>query len=345
LTQQQQQELQDIAHRMLQPKKGILAADETNDGIGPKLNSVGLENSPENRRVYRDLIFTTAGISQYISGVILYDETYNQSSNTGERFVDLLRKQDIVVGVQVDLGLAHLNGSCNEFTARGLDSLEERAETYKKGGCDFAKWRCAYNITDTTPSQLAIKENAHVLAKYASICQSKGLVPIVEPDISCAGEHTIERCQEVSEQVLVQTYKALHEHNVFLEGTILKTNMVIPGFSNKNQVSFEQIGRATFAALQRSVPAAVLGVGFLSGGLSEMNATQYLNAVNQVANAYSKNGLSGKPWRLTFCYGRALLTSLTDAWQGKPENAVAAQKAFLQRAKANAEAEQGEYKE
>jgi len=342
LTHRQELELQDTIEKILQPGKGILAADETNDQMGPKLKSCNLANTPDNRRCYRQLIFTTPNISKHISGVILYDETYRQNSEKGERLVDLLRRQNIVVGIQVDQGLVPLTGSVNEVTTQGMDNLATRAAEYKSGGCGFAKWRVAFHVSDTTPSHLALQENANLLARFASICQKQGLIPFVEPDVVCEGEHSLEKCQQVTEQVLAYTYKALADHNVFLEGTILKTNMVVAGLSSQQKTTPEQVAQATLTTLRRTVPSAVPGVAFLSGGLSELVATQYLNAINK-AVASSANGPNAKPWRLTFCYGRALQSTVIKIWMGSGENVGAAQKAFLHRARANAEAEKGEY--
>ncbi|KAI1707722.1 fructose-bisphosphate aldolase class-I domain-containing protein [Ditylenchus destructor] len=340
LSARQELELRDTVEKMLQPGKGILAADDTNEGMGSKLKSCNLENTPDNRRRYRQLLFTTPNISKHISGVILYHETYTQASEKGERLVDLLRRQNVTVGIQVDLGLVPLTGSPKEFTAQGMDNLAQRAAEYKKGGCNFAKWRVPYQISNSTPSHLALQENANLSARYASICQKEGLVPIVEPDVSCEGEHSLERCQEVTEQVLAYTYKALADHGVFLEGTVLKTNMCIPGFSAKKQATPEQVAQATITCLSRTVPPAVPGVAFLSGGITELDATKYLDAINKAAKA---KWPAGNPWRLTFCYGRALQATVIKTWQGCGDNVSAAQKAFLHRARANAEAEKGEY--
>jgi len=335
LSSQQEKELRDIAARILQPGKGILAADESTGTIGKRLASVNLENNEDNRRKYRQLLFTTPSFGQNISGVILYEETFNQSTEKGERFVDVIRRQGAVAGIKLDLGVVPLAGTLGEGTTQGLDGLAKRCEDFKKGGCDFAKWRCVLNIGSHVPSHVALLENANVLARYASICQQAGLVPIVEPEVLCDGEHSIERCQKVTEQTLAYTYKALSDHHVYLEGTLLKPNMVTPGQSCARKATPSEVGLATVTALRRGVPAAVPGIVFLSGGQSEIDATKNLNAINQV------NGV--KPWTLTFSYGRALQASVLKAWQGKDENISVAQKTLLHRAKANGDAQLGKY--
>jgi len=335
LTKAQEDELRSIAAKILQPGKGILAADESTGTIGKRLASVNLENSEVNRRKYRELLFTTPNFGKNISGVILYEETFRQSTEKGVRFVDLLHKQGAVAGIKLDLGVVPLAGTLGEGTTQGLDNLAKRCEEFKKGGCDFAKWRCVINIGKHTPSHVALLENANVLARYASICQQAGLVPIVEPEVLCDGEHDLQRCQKVTEQTLAYTYKALADHHVYLEGTLLKPNMVTPGQSCSTKASSEQVGLATVTALRRGVPAAVPGIVFLSGGQSEIDATKNLNAINSVPGI--------KPWVLSFSYGRALQASVLKAWQGKDANIEAAQKTLLHRAKANGNAQLGKY--
>jgi fructose-bisphosphate aldolase class I len=247
----------------------------------------------------------------------------------------LIIEQGAVPGIKLDLGIVPLAGTLGEGTTQGLDSLAKRCEEFKKGGCDFAKWRCVLHIGKHVPSHVALQENANVLARYASICQQAGLVPIVEPEVLCDGDHDIERCQKVTEQTLAYTYKALADHHVFLEGTLLKPNMVTPGQSCEKKSASEEIALATVTALRRGVPPAVPGIVFLSGGQSELDATKNLNAINQVSGI--------KPWTLTFSYGRALQASVLKAWEGKDENIEAAQKVLLHRAKANGDAQQGKY--
>jgi fructose-bisphosphate aldolase class I len=302
-----------------------------------RLTPLGLENTEENRRQYRQLLFTGSDeMAQYISGVILFDETFYQKTDNGVRFVELLQSKGIVPGIKVDMGVVPLAGTENEGTTQGLDNLNARCANYKKQGAQFAKWRCVHKISATTPSHTALQEVAQVLARYASICQQNGLVPIVEPETLPDGDHDLARCQKITETVLAYTYKALNEHHVFLEGTLLKPNMVTPGQSHKGSYSSEDIGKATVTALQRAVPVAVPGVVFLSGGQSEEDATRNLNAINQC--------VAKKPWALTFSYGRALQASCLQAWGGNPANIVQAQEVLLNRAKANSLASVGQYR-
>jgi len=336
LTPEQKQELSDIAKRIVAPGKGILAADESTGTIGKRLETIGLENDEENRRLYRSLLLTCDdSIRNYLGGVILFHETLYQKDDEGKLFRNYLRERGICIGIKVDKGVVKLKGSKDETTTQGLDGLGERCAQYKTDGCDFAKWRCVLTISDSTPSPLAIAENANVLARYASTCQMHGIVPIVEPEILPDGKHTLERCQEVTEQVLVACYKALHDHHVYLEGTLLKPNMVTGGHDCKTKYQPEQVAEATLTALRRTVPAAVPGVTFLSGGQSESVATQHLNVINQ------SNLL--RPWALTFSYGRALQASVLLAWRGKTANVGVAQDVLLHRARMNSLASQGQY--
>ncbi|KAJ8958405.1 hypothetical protein NQ318_002187 [Aromia moschata] len=331
-----QDELRKIANAIVAPGKGILAADESVSTMGKRLADIGLQNSDDTRRKYRQLLFTTCpSIGDYISGVILFHETLYQKADDGTPFVELLKQRGIIPGIKVDTGVVPLFGANNdESTTQGLDDLGKRCAQYKKDGCHFAKWRCVLKISDHTPSIQALIENANVLARYASICQANRIVPIVEPEILPDGDHDLERCQKVTETVLSYVYKALQDHNVFLEGTLLKPNMVTPGHTAAKATP-EQIGAATVTALQRTVPTAVPGIVFLSGGQSEEEATVNLNAMN----AYQAK----KPWAITFSYGRALQASVLKAWQGKDENVQAGQNELLVRAKANSEASLGKY--
>ncbi|KAH7699769.1 aldolase [Aphelenchoides avenae] len=335
LTKEKEDELRAIVAKIAQPGKGILAADESTGSIGKRLDSIQLENNETNRRKYRQLLFTTPNLGQNISGAILYEETVHQATDSGEKFIDVLKKQGVVPGIKLDLGVVPLAGTVGEGTTQGLDNLAKRAAEFKQLGCDFAKWRCVLNIGSHAPSHLALQENANVLARYASICQQNGLVPIVEPEVLCDGEHDIARCQKVTELTLAYQYKALADHHVFLEGTLLKPNMVTPGQSSTKKASPEEIGLATVTALRRAVPAAVPAIVFLSGGQSEIDASKNLNAIN--------NAPLAKPWWLSFSYGRALQASVLKAWQGKDENIEKAQKTLLHRAKANGEAQLGKY--
>ncbi|VDM44507.1 unnamed protein product [Toxocara canis] len=358
LTKEQEDELRQIAQAIVTPGKGILAADESTGSMDKKLKPIGLENVEENRRLYRQILFTSSDeVSKYISGVIMFHETFYQKTDDGTPFVEVLKKKGIIPGIKVDLGVVPMAGTIGEGTTQGLDNLNARCAQYKKDGAQFAKWRCVHKIGATTPSHMALVEIAEeeelcrkrrghttevakgdrmVLARYASICQQHGLVPIVEPETLPDGEHDLARCQKITEAVLAYTYKALSDHHVYLEGTLLKPNMVTPGMQYKGpKVSPEDIARATVTCLQRTVPVAVPGVVFLSGGQSEEDATLNLNAINQYQGK--------KPWALTFSYGRALQASVLAAWGGKKENEQAAKDAFLKRAHANGLAALGKY--
>ncbi|RZC32248.1 fructose-bisphosphate aldolase [Asbolus verrucosus] len=331
-----QDELRKIANAIVTPGKGILAADESVSTMGKRLADIGLENTDENRRKYRQLLFTSdKNIGDYISGVILFHETVYQKTDDGIPFIELLKERGIIPGIKVDTGVVPLFGSEDECTTQGLDDLAKRCAQYKKDGCHFAKWRCVLKIKDHTPSYQACLENANVLARYASICQQNRIVPIVEPEVLPDGIHDLERAQKVTEVVLSFVYKALHDHNVFLEGTLLKPNMVTPGQSHPVKAAPEAIARATVTALSRNVPPAVPGITFLSGGQSEEEATVNLDAINKFEGK--------KPWALTFSYGRALQASVLRAWAGKDENVKQGQAELLKRAKANSEASLGKY--
>ncbi|XP_055382930.1 fructose-bisphosphate aldolase isoform X2 [Condylostylus longicornis] len=331
-----QEELSRIAKAIVAPGKGILAADESVSTMGKRLADIGCENTDENRRAYRELLFTSdPKLAENVSGVILFHETLYQKTSDGTPFVEILKKRGIIPGIKVDKGVVPLFGSEDECTTQGLDDLAARCAQYKKDGCDFAKWRCVLKIGKNTPSYQAILENANVLARYASICQSQRIVPIVEPEILPDGDHDLERGLKVTEVVLAAVYKALSDHHVYLEGTLLKPNMVTPGQSCAKKASPQDVALATVLALRRTVPAAVPGITFLSGGQSEEEASIHLNAINQVPLL--------KPWALTFSYGRALQASVLRAWQGKKENVAAGQAELLKRAKANALACQGKY--
>ncbi|KAM8848490.1 fructose-bisphosphate aldolase B [Synchiropus picturatus] len=336
LTVEQKKELSDIAQRIVAPGKGILAADESTGTMGKRLQKINVENTEENRRSFRDLLFSCDdSMSNCVGGVIFFHETLYQKSDSGKLFPQVIKDKGIVVGIKVDKGTAGLNGTDGETTTQGLDGLSERCAQYKKDGCDFAKWRCVLKISDGCPSALAIAENANVLARYASICQQNGLVPIVEPEILPDGDHDLQRCQYVTEKVLAAVYKSLSDHHVYLEGTLLKPNMVTAGHSCAKKYTPQEVAMATVTALRRTVPAAVPGICFLSGGQSEEEASLNLNAINRVP--------IHRPWKLTFSYGRALQASALAAWQGKAANKAAAQEAFCKRAKTNGLAAKGEY--
>jgi fructose-bisphosphate aldolase class I len=271
---------------------------------------------------------------QPISGVILFHDTLYQKADDGTPFIDLIRERGIIPGIKVDKGVRNLMGSEDEVTTQGLDDLDVRCKQYKADGCQFAKWRCTYKIGTNTPSYQAIQENANVLARYAATCQAAGIVPIVEPEVLCDGDHTLDRCQKVTETVLAAVYKSLNDHHVYLEGTLLKPNMVTPGQSCPQKATPAQVAIATVTAFSRTIPPAVPGVVFLSGGQSEEEASLNLNAINQYVGA-------PKPWRLSFSFGRALQASCLKAWSGK--NVEAGQDELLKRAKINGAASLGQY--
>lgn len=328
-------ELIATANAISTPGKGILAADESVGTIGKRFAPIGVENTEDNRRIYRQLLFKTEGLGEYISGAICFEETLFHKADDGTSFVDLMRAQGIVPGIKVDKGVVPLPFTDGETVTQGIDGLNERCKKYYEAGARFAKWRGVINIGDGKPSELAIQENVQRLARYAAICQANGLVPIVEPEVLMDGEHSIEVSAAVTERVLAAQYKALSDHHVILEGTLLKPNMVRPGASFKGECSDADIGRATVRVLQHTVPVAVPGIMFLSGGMSEEQATVVLNEINRVEGK--------RPWHLSFSYGRALQQTVLQEWQGKPENVEAAQKALLVRAKANSEANRGVY--
>jgi len=336
LSNEQKTELRRIANAIAAPGKGILAADESTGTMGKRLTSINVENTEEHRRAYRQLLFSSGKeLAQHVSGVILFHETLYQKADDGTPLVGLLKSNGIILGIKVDTGTVNLAGTDGEVTTQGLDGLKERCEQYKKDGCDFAKWRCVLKISAHTPSYLSMLENANVLARYAMICQQAGIVPIVEPEVLPDGDHDLETAKRVTEQVLSFVYKALHDHHIYLEGTLLKPNMVTAGQSCHTKYTPEQVADATVCALRRTVPSAVPGVTFLSGGQSEEDATIHLNAINKVPLL--------RPWALTFSYGRALQHSVLLAWQGKKENIKAAQAELLKRTKANGEAALGHY--
>merc|ERR1711962_384292 len=332
-----QEELKRIADAIVAPGKGILAADESTGTMGKRLANIGVENTEENRRKYRQLLFTCdPALANNISGVILFHETLYQKSDDGTPFADLIKQLGIIPGIKVDKGVVPLMGSEGESTTQGLDDLSQRCAQYKKDGCDFAKWRCVLKVGKNTPSYQAMLENANVLARYASICQMNGLVPIVEPEVLMDGSHDLDRAQKVTETVLAATYKALNDHHVYLEGTLLKPNMVLPGADCPTKYSPQQAATATLQALSRTVPAAVPGITFLSGGQSEEEATVHLDALNKCT-------VAPKPWALTFSYGRALQASTLKAWGGKDNQVAAGQSELMKRAQANSLASVGRY--
>mmetsp|Transcript_11393 Transcript_11393/g.14821 ORF Transcript_11393/g.14821 Transcript_11393/m.14821 type:complete len:393 (+) Transcript_11393:74-1252(+) len=334
---QYKDELKATAEAIAAPGKGILAVDESTKTIGKRLASIGVENTEEARQQYRGLLFTTPNLGNYISGAILYEETLFQSHANGTPFVDCLNEVGVIPGIKVDTGLAPLPGGHPvETWCSGLDGLLERAQKYYAQGARFAKWRAVLQITpDGAPTPLSLQENAWGLARYARTCQEAGLVPIVEPEILMDGEHDIDTTAAIQEKVLATVYKALDDNNVFLEGSLLKPSMTCPGADCPKEVTPEEIAAKTIQTLQRTVPSSVPGITFLSGGLSEEEASINLNIMNQLP----RKG----PWSLTFSYGRALQQSCLKAWGGKEENIPAAQAALFARAQANGEANLGKY--
>jgi len=331
------EELAATAAAIVAPGKGLMAIDESTKTIGKRLESVGVENTEDNRKAYRDMLFESPDVGNFISGAILYEETLFQSGLDGTPFVDKMAKAGIIPGIKVDTGLQPLPGAHPvETWCTGLDGLVERAAKYYKQGARFAKWRAVLQITeDGCPTPLSLQENAWGLARYARAVQESGLVPIVEPEILMDGAHSLETTMEVQEKVLSAVYKALVDNGVYLEGTLLKPSMTVPGADCENKAGPKEVAAATIKTLEKAVPAAVPGVTFLSGGLSEEDASIYLNTMN----AQERKG----PWSLTFSYGRALQQSALKAWAGKGENKEAGQKAFLARAQANSEASLGKY--
>ncbi len=328
--------LETIAKAMVAPGKGILAADESTGTIEKRLASVKVENTEENRRAYRDMLFSTKGLGQYISGVILYDETIRQKSASGVSFAELLVKNGILPGIKVDTGAKDLALCANEKVTEGLDNLAKRCAEYVKLGAKFAKWRAVITIGPDMPSATCIAANAHALARYAAICQAAGLVPIVEPEVLMDGNHTVERCEEVTEWAFNAVYEALYVNRVVLERSVLKPSMVISGKDCPRQAGVEEVAERTVRVLKRTVPAAVAGIVFLSGGQSDELATEHLNAMN-------KRYAGQVPWPLSFSYGRALQQPPLKAWKGVAANVAAAQAALLHRARMNSLACAGRY--
>lgn len=315
--------------------KGILAADESSATIGKRFAAVGVESTEETRRAYRDMLITTPGIHEFIAGVILFEETLYQKTLDGTPFPEKLMSLGIVPGIKVDKGLTILPNTTEEQITQGLDGLGERLAEYKKKGAAFAKWRAVYHISANTPSPLAIDANAECLARYAALCQTHGIVPIVEPEILIDGNHTIERSAEVTGPVLHAVFNALDRHKVALEYLILKPSMIISGKQCTTKASVEQVAKATITALRRHVPAAVPTINFLSGGQSSEEASAHLNAMNTLS--------AHLPWNVSYSYARALQDYAMKTWQGHDKNIPAAQKTFYQRARLNSLAAIGKY--
>lgn len=327
-------ELQTTIHHLVVHGKGILAADESTSTITKRLQTINVECTEENRRNYRELMFTSPGLNTFISGVILFEETLKQKAIDGTLLPHVLSKQNIIPGIKVDKGTIPLTNSPGDTVTQGLDGLADRLKEYKIYGARFAKWRAVLPITSVNPHHLAIATNAEMLARYAAICQEQGIVPIVEPEVLMDGDHTIERCATVTETVLQHVFFALYHHKVKLEYIILKPNMVISGKNCPQQADVKTVAQRTIDVLHRTVPTAVPSINFLSGGQSDEDATIHLNAMNQQPN----------PWSLSFSYGRALQAPCLKAWAGKAENKQKAQKALYEVAKRNGAACLGKFK-
>lgn len=343
--------LEKIVSSLVENHKGILAADESAGTIEKRFGAIDLESTPEHRRAYREMLFTTPGIEEFISGVILYDETIRQATVPtaplaslgappragwdSKPFPELLQLKGIIPGIKVDEGIQMLSSGSEELLTIGLDGLAKRLTEYYALGARFAKWRAVIKISDSLPSARCIEENAAALAEYARYCQERDIVPIVEPEVLSDGNHSMERCYEVTELTQTRVFEALKKADVALAGMLLKPNMVVPGLNSGEATSPEKVAKATIRCLLASVPAEVPGIAFLSGGQSETEATANLNAMHARGEKF--------PWTLTFSYGRALQNSALAAWGGKPENIAAAQAVFLKRARLNSLACQGKY--
>ncbi len=330
-----QTELQSTIEDMVQKGKGILAADESNPTIAKRFKPIGVESTEESRRSWRSLLLSTPNLGNYISGVILFEETLGQKADDGTPLPQFAQKHGIVPGIKVDKGTIPLVNSEGDLITQGLDGLAERLKVYKQQGARFAKWREVYPISKHNPKPLAVEANAEVLARYAAICQSVGIVPIVEPEVLIDGDHSIERCFDVIEKVQLAVYAALYRYHVNLEHTILKPSMVTPGSEFASKASPAEVAENTLRVLRRSVPAAVPSINFLSGGQTDEEATANLNAMNQM--------YPDLPWEVSFSYGRALQHAALHAWQGKRENRQAAQEVLLKRARLNGAARYGKY--
>jgi fructose-bisphosphate aldolase, class I len=327
-------ELARTARAMVVKNKGILAADESTSTIKRRFDSIKLESTEEHRRAYREMLFTAPGAADYISGVILYDETIRQKTKDGTPFPEYLAKKGIIPGIKVDTGAKPLAGFKGETITEGLDGLRERFAEYYKLGARFAKWRAVIDIADGIPTEFAIQANAQALARYAALAQENDIVPIVEPEVLMDGAHSIERCEAVTSRVLQTVFDQLFEHRIQLEGMVLKPNMVISGKKAANRAGPEQVAESTVRVLKRHVPPAVPGIAFLSGGQSSAEATLHLSLMNK----------SGPlPWSLTFSYGRALQDDALKTWAGQAANFAAAQKEMAKRAKLNSLATTGSY--
>jgi fructose-bisphosphate aldolase class I len=329
-------QLNKIAEAMVQPGRGILAADESSSTIKKRFDVIGVDSTADNRRDYRELLFrSTDAMKNYISGVILFDETLRQNAKDGTPLVRLIEEAGAIPGIKVDAGAKPLPFCPGETVTEGLDGLADRLKEYYALGARFAKWRAVIDIGEGIPSWTAVKTNAHALARYAALCQQADIVPIVEPEVLMDGVHDIDRCATVTEFVLKTVYQELYEQRVVLEGTVLKPNMIVPGKGSPKQASVDEVAHKTIMVLKRCVPPAVPGIAFLSGGQSDEDATAHLDAMNRIG---------GFPWKMTFSYGRALQAAPQKAWAGKSDKVAAAQRAFFHRAKMNGLAALGQWK-
>lgn len=333
----QTEQLIKIAKAMVADHKGLVAIDESIPTLNKRFESAGIPQTKEYRRAYREVLITTPGIGDYINGAILFDETVHQQTAAGVPFLEVLNQAGIIAGIKLDEGTEDLAGFPGEKVTRGLDDLAERLTGYARLGIKFAKWRGVILIDGKLPSDACILSNAHALARYAAACQRAGIVPIVEPEVIMDGDHSIERCAEVTEQVLRELFDQLHLLKVDLEGLILKPNMILPGKDSTQKVSTAEIARFTAVCLRNAVPAAVSGIAFLSGGQDPLLATKNLNAINL-------NFKEELPWPVTYSFSRALHQPALEIWKGKPENVKAAQESFITQAKANRAARKGEFK-
>jgi fructose-bisphosphate aldolase, class I len=329
------QALESVALSLVSEGKGILAADETIPTLTRRFDTVGIKSTEQSRRTYREMLFTSPGANEFISGAIMYDETIRQKSSRGTPLAECLAVQGILPGIKVDTGAKPLAGSPDETVTEGLDGLRGRLSEYRTMGARFAKWRAVIRVTDSLPSSACVSANAHALARYAALCQEQELVPIVEPEVLMDGSHAIERCDEVTGSVLHAVFNALFDQDVALEGMLLKPNMVVAGKACTRQPAVEEVATATLRCLRRHVPAAVPGIVFLSGGQNSRLATAHLNAINRLPGP--------KPWKISFSYGRALQDPALEAWQGRDENLAAGQSALYRRASCNGAASVGKY--
>jgi len=328
------QALESVAQALVAKGKGILAADESMGTIKRRFDSIKIESNENNRRAYREMLFATQGVEEAISGVILFDETIRTKASDGTPFPELLAKKGIIPGIKVDKGPVDLPEFPGEVVTEGLDGLRGRLKEYKELGAKFAKWRAVITIGDEIPTYTCLQANGSALARYAALCQEAEIVPIVEPEVLLDGNHTIERSQEVTEKTLKVTFSELFLQRVHLEGMILKPSMVVSGKDNPRQAGVEEVAQRTIQCLKRTVPAAVPGIAFLSGGQSAVSATEHLNAMNKLGN---------HPWQVSFSYARALQDPALKAWKGEAGNVTTAQRIFYHRAKMNSAARSGSY--